>query len=362
MVAFKVLVYNADGLENTDHVGKSDPYVHVFCDGQVQTTKVVDNSLTPTWNQEFTFTAENPANTTVLFTVWDNDPIKSHQFMGVASMPLTLLRRDKPITLELPLWKHNRGGRIWVVATALDFDGILAEVEQLHSVQEALTAEVAELKTVSQTLKEETTRLHGEVDHFHQENDRLEATRGKLEQDVATFTSKLGVMSDQVEHLKHTRELLDAQVTRQEEQNKQLHEELGQLRTIEEGIRQFTAQQGADYAQFVEQLTGNIHRHEALLQDFAAENSKLRENRRKQQVDSLLSLSNCFQHWDHKVGLSVDEFRSYLQLLGPSYELRLRQLVGGTDERIFGQLDKDGSGTLNVSELRAALEQLVQDS
>jgi len=155
--------------------------------------------------------------------------------------------------------------------------------------------------------------------------------------------------------------MLDEQVKRQEEQNNQFKEELKDLHTIEEGMKAFSAQQGSDYKQFVSSLTTSLNKHQKLITDFSNENDKLRKNRRKQQVEHLLALSNSFSSWDKKVGLSVDEFQSYMEMLGDDFKEKLEKKMGGTPENAFKRLDKDGSGSLNLQELRALLEELVEE-
>jgi len=200
-----------------------------------------------------------------------------------------------------------------------------------------------------------------QVNRFSEENSRLEKTRDDLQKEVVQFGNKVKVLSGEISNLQKTREMLDEQVKRQEAQNNQFKSELQNLHTIEEGMKQFSAQQGSDYKQFVSSLSSSLNKHQQLLADFAAENDKLRTNRRKQQVDSLLALSNSFQSWDKKVGLSVEEFKSYMEMLGADFQEKLQKKMGGTSENAFKRLDKDNSGSLNLQELRTLLEELVEE-
>jgi len=93
-------------------------------------------------------------------------------------------------------------------------------------------------------------------------------------------------------------------------------------------MKSFAAQQGSDYKQFVGSLTTSLNKHQQLLTQFSHENEKLRTNRRKQQVDSLLALSNSFQSWDHKVGLSSEEFTSYMEMLGSEFQEKITKENG----------------------------------
>jgi uncharacterized phage infection (PIP) family protein YhgE len=221
---------------------------------------------------------------------------------------------------------------------------------------------VAELKEIEGSLKEEVGQLKEVESSLTEEVGQLKETESKLNEDVASFTQKLGLMSSQVEDLKKTRDLLDAQVTKLDGANDRMRAQLDDLKTIEEGMKKFAAEAGEDYAQFVSQLTSQIDRNEALLADFADENTKLKENRKRQQVNMLLQMSSSFSHWDSKVGLSPDEFLQYLSLLGPEYEAKIKERIGSEEGQVFGTLDTDGSGTLNMNELRKMLEEITQEA
>jgi len=155
--------------------------------------------------------------------------------------------------------------------------------------------------------------------------------------------------------------MLDEQVKRQEAQNNQFRDELKNLHTIEEGMKQFSAQQGSDYKQFVSNLSSSLNKHQQLIQEFSAENEKLRDNRKKQHIEHLLALSNSFANWDHKVGLSAEEFKSYLEMLGSDFQAKLTKKMGGNIDNVFKRLDKDNSGSLNLQELHSLLEEFAED-
>eukprot|EP01012_Entosiphon_sulcatum_P032389 TRINITY_DN41202_c0_g1_i1.p1 TRINITY_DN41202_c0_g1~~TRINITY_DN41202_c0_g1_i1.p1 ORF type:complete len:585 (-),score=151.77 TRINITY_DN41202_c0_g1_i1:14-1744(-) len=573
MASVHVKISSAKGLRNTDTIGKSDPYVHASCSGQVFTTRVIKDNLNPVWEESHTFPVSDPADAVVILTVWDEDRIKNHEFLGSAAVPMNRLRDGEPYAVEIPLLAHRPSeGTINVVLTAQGFTGLAGEVQRLQRVSDELSASVAHLKTVEESLhgevnqlrgereklheetnrltdtakrleedgaalrtniteltsereklhetnnqlsdtakrleedgaalraniadlsaerqrlheeneklsgsikqlgdeiatlhstvselREEREKLHetnnqlsatatrleedgaalrsniaelsaereklhdvnnelqgtahrleqdgaalrlnveqltserqklheenqklsenvaelgGEIatlktvvadltterERLHEENNRLAETEKRLEADVAVFTLRITTMSQQIQKLDKTRELLEESVAKQEEQNDRLSDELGKLRTIEDGLRQFASQSAADYGHFVDQLASNLNRNEQLLKDFASENQKLRVNRRKQRIESMLSLANGFQHWDNKIGLSPHEFDAYMQMLGDEFQQRLREKIGATPDRAFGVLDKDGSGSLSVSELRQLLEQLVEEA
>jgi len=189
----------------------------------------------------------------------------------------------------------------------------------------------------------------------------LKATSTELKDQVLKFESKVKILSDELHNLQKTREALDSAVAKSEQQNQKLGEEIGKLKTVEEGLKQFAQKQGADYENFVNNLTGSINKHQQLLKDFAAENEKLRENRKKGEIESMIALSNNFQMLDGKVGLSIEEFQSYLEMLGPEFEKRiLAKAPQQSLKALFSVLDKDKNGTLNIPELRQFLESTAQ--
>lgn len=233
---------------------------------------------------------------------------------------------------------------------------------------QALDAQVGELKEANS----EYERLNGELtenvatfteqnENFAEHNKELESNVEELNAVKGKLGNKVELLSTEVTSLQKTRELLDKQVTRQKEQNDQFKDELSKLQTIEQGMKSFADQQGEDYANFVTQLTGNIQRNEELLNEFAEENELLSKNRRQQRVDSLVALSNSFQFFDHEAGLSAEEFKVFMETLGPELQSVLREKVGASSESAFGSLDKDNSGTLNLGELRNIVEEMVGD-
>jgi len=147
---------------------------------------------------------------------------------------------------------------------------------------------------------------------------------------------------------------------RQEEQNKQLLEEVNNLHTIKQGLQEFAVAQGHSYLEFSERLTASLDKHTQLLKDFTEENRKLKENRQKIQVDSYLAMSNSFSTWDMKGGLSIDEFRGYIELLGPEFEKVMLTQFGGSYDNVFAKLDTDKSGALNIPEVRVVVEGVVR--
>ena len=148
-------------------------------------------------------------------------------------------------------------------------------------------------------------------------------------------------------------------MTRIEEQNNQLKSDLGDLKGIQEGMAALAEQQGEDYTAFVTNLNDSLARHEQLLSDFHRENQDLANNRKQIQIDSYIALSNSFAMWDCKIGLDVMEFEGYMSMLGSDFDAAFAEKFGGDKAAAFAQLDTDGSGTLNISELRNLLNEIV---
>jgi len=76
-VAFRIL--RAQGLKNADGVmGLSDPYAKLRCELEDQKsefkTRVIDNNLSPTWDEVFIFKAFAQAKTiNIDLSIWDKD-------------------------------------------------------------------------------------------------------------------------------------------------------------------------------------------------------------------------------------------------------------------------------------------------
>ena len=79
MPAFLVLIDRAERLRNTDRMGKSDPYVSIRTSARERygyhetlTTKVIDNNLSPVWNECFLIDTRTFGHTVTL-DVMDSD-------------------------------------------------------------------------------------------------------------------------------------------------------------------------------------------------------------------------------------------------------------------------------------------------
>nr|XP_055030980.1 multiple C2 and transmembrane domain-containing protein 2 [Misgurnus anguillicaudatus] len=85
-----------------DRSGTSDPFVKFKLDGKnIYKSKVVNKNLNPTWNESFS-TAIRDLDQTVDVKVYDRD-LRSNDFMGSSSFPLSKLVLDKTFQLTLNL-------------------------------------------------------------------------------------------------------------------------------------------------------------------------------------------------------------------------------------------------------------------
>jgi len=141
--------------------------------------------------------------------------------------------------------------------------------------------------------------------------------------------------------------MLDAQVERQAEQNREL--------------AAIAAKQSADFQTMMAGLSQSFQLNQNLLSEYGNENEKLKQTRKQIKIDSYLAMSNSFSTWDQQAGLSIEEFRAYLDLLGPEFEDAMLKKYGGNVDTVFKSLDIDNNGSLNIPEVRKLLRDLVTD-
>jgi len=260
--------------------------------------------------------------------------------------------------------------RLTEVETKLNknVEDLSSEVSRLKEVEAKLNSAVDELKQTEQRLNGEVdrlteveTKLNQNVEDLSGEVAQLKEVEVKLNGDVASLGQKLKIMSSTVEHLQKVRDELDQQIINLDGQNDRLKSQLDDLKTIQESMQAFAETAGEDFSKFVSQLTSQVKKNEELIDEFAAENAKLKEQSRKQQVLMLLDHSNSYANWDRNVGLSPEEFTTYISWLGKEYASKIREKIGATEDKAFGKLDVDNNGTLDMEEVRAMLEAIVAD-
>ncbi|XP_074566673.1 calcium-dependent lipid-binding protein-like [Curcuma longa] len=97
-----VTVVRANSLKNLELVGKSDPYVVLYVRPTFKVkTKVVDDNLSPVWNETFQLLAEDKETQYIIFEVYDEDKLQQDKKMGVAKLGLQEL--EPGVTKEIQL-------------------------------------------------------------------------------------------------------------------------------------------------------------------------------------------------------------------------------------------------------------------
>ncbi|KAG6465994.1 calcium-dependent lipid-binding protein-like [Zingiber officinale] len=99
-----VTVVRANSLKNQELVGKSDPYVVLYVRPVFKVkTKVVDDNLSPVWNETFELLAEDKETQSIIFEVYDEDNLQQDKKMGIAKLGLQELEPDVTKEIELNL-------------------------------------------------------------------------------------------------------------------------------------------------------------------------------------------------------------------------------------------------------------------
>ncbi|XP_022764532.1 elicitor-responsive protein 1 isoform X2 [Durio zibethinus] len=86
----EVLLVSAKDLENTDFLGRMDPYVIIQYKGQEHKSSVIrGGGSRPSWNEKFTFMVEYPGSGDdykIILTIMDKDTFSSDDFVGQATI------------------------------------------------------------------------------------------------------------------------------------------------------------------------------------------------------------------------------------------------------------------------------------
>nr|QEN96202.1 multiple C2 domain and transmembrane region protein 2a variant 3 [Danio rerio] len=89
-----------------DRSGTSDPFVKFKLDGKhIYKSKVVNKNLNPTWNESFSLPVRD-LDQTLHLKVYDRD-LRSNDFMGSSSFPLSKLELDRMVLMTLSLEDPN---------------------------------------------------------------------------------------------------------------------------------------------------------------------------------------------------------------------------------------------------------------
>ena len=123
MPILEISVCEAHNLTDKEHVGKSDPYVVVKCEGKKEKTKHIKNELNPHWDETFRFEVKDLRGNVEL-ELWDHNLLKDDD-MGHCLIPIGGLRRGVAAEQWYSVMgKKGQGhGEIRVRLNAVDFDG-----------------------------------------------------------------------------------------------------------------------------------------------------------------------------------------------------------------------------------------------
>ncbi|WOL19075.1 hypothetical protein Cni_G27872 [Canna indica] len=99
-----VTVISAEDLPAMDVMGKSDPYVVIRMKKSEtkNKTRVVNESLNPTWNQTFDIVVEDGLHDMLILEVWDHDTF-GKDYMGRCIMTLTRVIMEGEVSDTFPL-------------------------------------------------------------------------------------------------------------------------------------------------------------------------------------------------------------------------------------------------------------------
>ncbi|XAR69393.1 hypothetical protein NMG60_11000946 [Bertholletia excelsa] len=104
----EVKLVRGKDIEDTDLIGKSDPYAVLFIRplrDKMKTSKTISNETNPIWNEHFQFMVEDAATQHLTVRVFDDEGIQASQLIGCAQVPLRDLEPGKVKDMWLTLIK-----------------------------------------------------------------------------------------------------------------------------------------------------------------------------------------------------------------------------------------------------------------
>ncbi|VFQ84776.1 unnamed protein product [Cuscuta campestris] len=104
----EVKLIQAKDLTNKDIIGKSDPFAEVFIRplrAKMKNSKVINNSLSPIWNEHFEFEVEDVSTQHLTVKVYDDEGVQSSELIGCAQFALKDLEPGKVKVVWLKLVK-----------------------------------------------------------------------------------------------------------------------------------------------------------------------------------------------------------------------------------------------------------------
>lgn len=125
-IQLKVKLVKGTNLHKMDKIGKSDPYCIFQLKGYPEDqlsrwkSRVIDNTLDPVWNEEYTFMCKDWNTDVLVFQMWDKDVIKDDQMVDTIEFPLNQFPLNQHVTWSEDVKHKNKpGGHL-----DLEFDAI----------------------------------------------------------------------------------------------------------------------------------------------------------------------------------------------------------------------------------------------
>ncbi|KDP30233.1 hypothetical protein JCGZ_17015 [Jatropha curcas] len=105
----EVKLVQAKELTNKDIIGKSDPYAELCIRplrDRTKTSKIINNDLSPIWNEHFEFIVEDESTQHLVVKIFDDEgPLQASELIGCAQVPLRELQPGKVKDVWLKLVK-----------------------------------------------------------------------------------------------------------------------------------------------------------------------------------------------------------------------------------------------------------------
>ncbi|XP_073100167.1 synaptotagmin-5 isoform X2 [Elaeis guineensis] len=104
----EVKLVQATGLTNKDLIGKSDPYAVLYIRplrDRMKTSKVINNDLSPIWNEHYEFIVEDASTQHLTVKIYDDEGIQASELIGCAQVRLKDLQPGKVRDVWLKLVK-----------------------------------------------------------------------------------------------------------------------------------------------------------------------------------------------------------------------------------------------------------------
>ena len=90
---FKLTVANARNLPKTDQFGKTDPFIEVHANGEIESTPVVKSCFDPIWNH--TVDMSSHVDSSIRFILFDKDLTSNEKIAYTECKLADLMRRDE---------------------------------------------------------------------------------------------------------------------------------------------------------------------------------------------------------------------------------------------------------------------------